>query len=460
MNISKLLNPVPNKKPRFDEDTLVCDKYWLPTELIAIIISFFSYISRPNFQLLSKKWYTAYEQYFRNKVFNDVLHIKDRGVTRSQLVNTFVKHGHRLRWMFINTSTLREILDFEPNIPDLIPNLIWLQVGVNDSLSSQRLMSDFVMKLGKLKRLAIHEHGFTADEHLADELDKAVAVLPRLDRVVMHDVDLDLSAFPRPNMKERARQILELMISVANIEPGTIASRITVFINVTQLGLSGISGVDILKDVTEMVVDEKNFRKLRILDVRSELDLSHVDPIVNEDGTTVTAMDLYLKICGIQRPKFELNVGFILGACSKTNSVLIEKEREFVINMGKTGSGVLSRLGLTHYKPSGDYDPLTTFFYESASRYSKLKYLALYVSPTAATGPRVIEALNNPFLLPHLIQAIIYVDDMHLPEWNCEYDPINRSRGLSFRVIDMQHEDEMRMINENINGTLPSFFLA
>ncbi|KAI8873491.1 hypothetical protein GQ42DRAFT_29033 [Ramicandelaber brevisporus] len=461
MDIRKLLNPVPNKKPRFGEDTLVCDKYWLPTEMIAYVMTFFHYHFRPPFRLVSKKWYVAYDLYHRNRKFDDEEHVFGRGVTRRQVVNAFVKYGHRVHWMFIHTSTLREILDFEPNFADLMPNAIRLYVTINDGLSSQRWMSDFMMKLGKLNRILIQEYGFTTDEHLADELDKAIATMPRLDSVVMYVIDLNMNTFPGPNMKERANQILNLRMSVVNIEPGMVASTFEMFKNIKWLGLTGISNVDILKEITEMVINEKNFPTVNTLEIDSEFDLSHANPIVNEeDGTTITAMDLYLKICDIRRPQLELNVGFILGACSKTNSVLIEKEREFVINLGKRSAEVLSKLSITHHTPSGDYDPLTTLFYESAPRYPKLKYLLLYVSPTAATGPRIVEALNNQFLLPHIIQANFYVDGMQSPEWVKGYNPIDTSRGLNFIIVEKQHEDETRMINENNNGTLPSFFLA
>ncbi|KAI8867593.1 hypothetical protein GQ42DRAFT_53995 [Ramicandelaber brevisporus] len=461
MDISKLLNPVQNKKPRFDEDTLVGNKYWLPTELIAYIISFFLFNHRPKFQLVSKQWCIAYEQYHRNRLFNDYEHVKDKNVTREQVLKAFVKYGHRLRWLFINTSTLREILEIEPNFADLVPNVIWLSVTVNDGFSSQRWIGDFLVKLRRVGKILIEEFGFTADEHLAGEMEKVMPVLPRLQGVDFSTVDLDFTAFPGPNMKERASQIEYLGISVASAEPESIASAFVVFKNVAWLSFTGISSVNVLKVVTEMVVDSKNFPKLNRLEVYSELDLSHVDPIVNEEGgTTITAMDLYLKICGIRRPQCVIRVGFILGACSKTHPALIEREREFVINLGKIGADVLSRLELTHYTPVGDYDPLTTLFYESAPRFPKLRFMSIYASPTAATGPRIIEALNNSFLLPYLEHVLFYVDGMQPPEWNEGFNPIDPSRGVICSIIDAQHEDEARMFNENNDGAFPSWFLA
>ncbi|KAI8873486.1 hypothetical protein GQ42DRAFT_176418 [Ramicandelaber brevisporus] len=461
MDIGKLLNPVPNKRPRFDRDSLICDEYWLPTELIAYIISFFDFLHRPKFRLVSKEWNIAYDLYHRNKVFDDYDHVIKKRVTRRQVLNAFAEYGRRLRWMRIHTSTLREILDFEPNFADLMPNAVQISIVVNDGLSSLWWMGDFVMKLFKLKILVIQEFGSTADDHLAYEMDRAVAVMPRLGSVMIDDIDLDLNAFPGPNMKERARQILELVISVANIEPGMVGSTFKMFKNVRRLGFTGISSADVLKEVTEMVVDKKNFRKLQFLEVRSEFDLSHADPIVNEEyGTKVTAMDLYLKICGIRRPNFELRVGFILGACSTTDSALIEREREFVINLGKTGADVLARLEITHYTPVGDYDPLTTLFYHSAPRFPNLLFLYIHVSPTAATGPRIIDALNNPFLLPHIVQVRFYVDGTQSPEWNRRFNPIHRSRGFHFSVREKQHEDRWRILNENNDGVLPSRFLS
>ncbi|KAI8869848.1 hypothetical protein GQ42DRAFT_22808 [Ramicandelaber brevisporus] len=322
-------------------------------------------------------------------------------------------------------------------------------------------MCDFVAKLCKLVRLVIEELGSTADEHLADEMDKAVLGLPHLRKVDVSSIDLDSNSFPGPNMKERASQIVELRMSLANIEPGTVVSAFEVFKNVEWLGLSGISSVGVLKEVTEMVINEKNFPAMNALDVCSQLDLSHASPIANEeDGSKVTAMDLYLKICGIRRPNFELHVGFILGACSKNNSELIERERDFVISLGKAGSGVLSTLELTHHTPVGDYDPLTTLFYENAPRFPNLLFLEIHTSPTTVTGPRIIEALNNPFLLPHLIAGYFYVDGTQSPEWNGEYDPIDPSRGIVFSVLEADGEDEVRMLNETNDGVLPFGFFA
>ncbi|KAI8869558.1 hypothetical protein GQ42DRAFT_156090 [Ramicandelaber brevisporus] len=363
--------------------------------------------------------------------------------------------------MRIHTSNLREILDVEPNFADLIPNATWLSIQVNDGLSSQRWVGDVVAKLSKLKKIVVEEYGYTADEQLAAEMDKAVATMPRLESLIICDIDLDLNTFPGSNTKEHANKIRQLVMSVANIEPGLVTSTFEMFKNIEWLGLTGISSAEVLKEITEVVSNPKNFPAMFKLDVCSEIDLSNADPIVNEeDGTTVTAMELYLKICSIRRPRFELTLGFILGGCSTTDSALIEKEREFVINFGKTSVEVLCRLSLTHYTPSGDYDPLTTLFYESAPRFPRLRFMNNFVSPTAVTGPRLIEALNNPFLLPHLVQVKFYVDGTQSPEWNEKFNPIVPSRGFDFSVEETQNEDETRMLNENNGGVIPSWFLA
>ncbi|KAI8871674.1 hypothetical protein GQ42DRAFT_91691 [Ramicandelaber brevisporus] len=461
MDISKLLNPVPNKKSRFDEDTLVCDRYWLPAELIARILMFLPHPSRPPLRFVSKKWYDAYDLFIRNREFSDASHVGSRRVTRRQVLDAFVKYGHRLRWMDVRTSTLREILDIEPNFASLIPNAIRLYVTVDDGLSSQRWIGDIATKLHNLKGIFIKEYGFTADEHIGDELDKAVATMPRLEIMNIDDISLDFTAFPGPNMKERASQISRLVVPVANIAAGAVASTFRMFKSIKWLGLSGISGVDVLKEITELVLDEKSFPAMNRLEVIGDFDISHASPIVNEeDGTMTTAMDLYLKICGIRRPQLELILGFILGACSKSNLALIEKEREFVINLGKAGGDILVALQLTHYTPVGDYDPLTTLLFNSALRFPRLLFLILHVSPSAATGLRIIEAFNNPFLLPHLVQANFFVDGMQSPEWINGFNPIDPSRGFDFNIYEKQHEDETRMVNETSNGVLPSHFLS
>ncbi|KAI8865946.1 hypothetical protein GQ42DRAFT_82945 [Ramicandelaber brevisporus] len=459
MRTNGLPNPVPNKRLRLDEDTLVCDKYWLPAELIAHIISFFHFLHRPVFRLVSKKWYIAYDQYYNNSSFSDETHVDSRSVTRRQVVNAFANYGHRLRWMHINTSTLREMLDTAPTLASLIPNVTWLNVKVNDGLSSQRWIGGFVAKLCKLRSITIKEFGATADEHLVGEMEKAIPGLPRLQKVDLSNIDLDSDAVPGPNMRRRASKMLQLVLPIANIAPGSVASTFAAFKSVTRLGFTGISSANVLKEVTDMVTDDKNFSAMHKLDVHTTFDLSHAVPIINEeDGTTVTAMDLYLKICGIQRPKFELRVGFVLGACSTTNKALIKKEQEFVIKLGRIGAKVLVQLELTHYAPAGEYDPLTTFFYYSAPRYPALQYLSNHVSPTTATGSRIIEALNNPFLLPHLIQAIFLVDGTQAKEWNWRFNPIKPSRGATCSVIETRFEDHMRNLNERNGGVLDSWF--
>ncbi|KAI8871174.1 hypothetical protein GQ42DRAFT_154699 [Ramicandelaber brevisporus] len=201
-------------------------------------------------------------------------------------------------------------------------------------------------------------------------------------------------------MKELADQMQLLVMSVANIGPGMVYSTFEMFKNVKGLGFRGISSVGVLKEVASIVSNQKNFPNLQYLEVHSEFDLSHADPIVNEeDGSKVTAMDLYLKICGIRRPKFELRVGFILGACSTTNSALIEKEREFIINIGKISAELLADLELTHYPPSGDYDPLTSLLYENAVLRALSAFTVrstLYTLPDDVPWEDEIDIFNTP----------------------------------------------------------------
>ncbi|KAI8870981.1 hypothetical protein GQ42DRAFT_168682 [Ramicandelaber brevisporus] len=465
MNISKLLNPMPTKRPRFDDgnsSSYYGHPFWLPTEIIAYIISFLSDSTHPNFRLVSQSWYTAYELYHRNRVFGHGIHVGRKKVTRRQVLNAFVKHGHRLRVMTTNTSFLRQMLEAEPNFAGLIPNTVRLSIAVVEGYSSRHWIGEFVAKLTKLRYFTVIEYGYYADEHLAAEMDKAVGGMPNFKHFETFGIDLDVTKFPGPNLKAIGSQMEHLELPVATAVPGTVTSSFEAFRNIKILGLMMISSIEILREVADMVSNPKNFPVMYQLYVFTEIDITRTPPIVNEeDGTLVTGLDLFEKICSIRRhPRFELNIGFTLGACSTTDDALIAKEREFVINLGKNHADVLMGLQLTHFTPVGDYDPLTTLFYESTPRLHRLAFMRLYVSPTAATAPKLIAAFNNEFLLPRLTFVSFYVDGSQLPEWKQGFKPVDPSRGTINHVIETEILDKVREENESTNGIIESDFLS
>ncbi|KAI8871250.1 hypothetical protein GQ42DRAFT_178010 [Ramicandelaber brevisporus] len=463
MDISKLLNPIPNKRPRYDDldSSSYGHPFWLPTEIIAYILSFLEWTIRPNFRLVSKSWYTAYELYHRNREFQVSVHVGSKRVGRQKVLNAFVKYGHQLRVMTTTTDFIRDMMAVEPNFAGLIPNVVYMSVAVCDGLSSQQWVGEMVSKLTKLRSMVVLEYGFNADEHLAVEMDKAVGNMPHFKSFGSLSIDIDVTSFPGPNLKALGGQMEKLELPIANIVPGTVASTFEVFKNIKELGLMMISSIEILREVADMVSNPKNFPAMYQLYVFTEIDITRTPPIVNEDdGTLVTGLDLFEKICSIRRhPRFELNVGFTLGACSTTDDALIAKEREFVINLGKNHADVLMGLQLTHFTPVGDYDPLTTLFYESAPRFHRLAFMRFYVSPTAATAPKIIAALNNEFLLPRLAFIEVFVDGSQLPEWKRGYNPIEPARAVYLSVVEMERMDKMRIENETNDGIIKSSFL-
>ncbi|KAI8870506.1 hypothetical protein GQ42DRAFT_162655, partial [Ramicandelaber brevisporus] len=349
----------------------------------------------------------------------------------------------------------------EPNFAALIPNVVFLSVAVSDGFSSQQWVGEMVSKLTKLRSISILEYGHHADEHLAVAMDKAVGNMPHFKSFGSLSIDIDVTSFPGPNLKALGGQMEHLEIPIANIVPGTVSSTFEVFKNIQILGLMMISSIEILREVADMVSNSKNFPSMYQLYVFTEIDITRTPSIVNEeDGTLVTGMDIYEKICSIRRhPRFELNVGFTLGACSTTDDALIAKEREFIINLGKNHADVLMGLQLTHFTPVGDYDPLTTLFYESAPRFHRLAFMRFYVSPTAATAPKLIAAFNNEFLLPRLTFIEVFVDGSQLPEWKTRYNPIEPERGVSLSIIEIELLDKRRIENEANNGITESAFL-
>ncbi|KAI8874134.1 hypothetical protein GQ42DRAFT_152129 [Ramicandelaber brevisporus] len=442
MDISKLLNPIRDKRPRFDENAVGVDKLWLPPELIAYIMQFIYYQKRPRFRLVSKSWYTAYELYHRNLTFDNIVHVNRPKVTRKQTLDAFREYGHRLRVFYADTNFLRYMLEYEPNFAKLIPNVAMACIGIRDGLPSERWIGNVLAKLTKLHNISIGEYGYEADENLAIELDKAIGDMPHLKRLSAHDMDLDSAALTGENMK---------LIMTSTLE---------VFKNVVTLGLKLISSIEVLHKVTEVVTNPKSFPLLNELYVLTQVDITRTAPIVDEQtGERITGYGLFKKICSIRRPRFELSVGFGLGACSTTDAALIEKERNFIINLAKNHNDVLVGLEITHFTPVGDYDPITTFLYESIPRFERLAFMRLYASPTASTSPKLIAALNNSFLLPHLTLVEVYVDGSQVPEWNISSNPLDTSRGVLLTIMADEYYDELRAENESNNGILASRFL-
>ncbi|KAI8873368.1 hypothetical protein GQ42DRAFT_160572, partial [Ramicandelaber brevisporus] len=112
---------------------------------------------------------------------------------------------------------------------------------------------------------------------------------------------------------------------------------------------------------------------------------------------------------------------------------------------------------MTHFLPTSEYDPLSTLFYESAPRFPMLSILDLHLPPTAQNKQRLIDAVNNPFLLPRLSIVEWSVGDDADEEFVEGYDPINPSRGVFFDVMEVKLFDHIQQAVE-MGETIPSIF--
>ncbi|KAI8866581.1 hypothetical protein GQ42DRAFT_158633 [Ramicandelaber brevisporus] len=135
MDISKLLNPQqqqqqPLKRYRRGHDTNSVPfnpESWLPVEIIGYIIQFVDRPFRRELRLVSRAWYTAYMSYHRCSC---LMYGYDKSIkwTRSGTLDALRKNGRRLREMLVKTSFFKELVEIEPNLGDLIPNLVTRQV--------------------------------------------------------------------------------------------------------------------------------------------------------------------------------------------------------------------------------------------------------------------------------------------------------------------------------------------
>ncbi|KAI8873584.1 hypothetical protein GQ42DRAFT_169577 [Ramicandelaber brevisporus] len=468
MNISKLLNPLeqqPLKRSRHEPDAKPVPfnpKSWLPNEIIGYIILFVDKYFRAKLRLGSRAWYTAYMTHHRCSCLIYSRNTKSTKFTLTSAVNAMRNNGRHLREMNVVTTFFKELVEVEPNLGDLIPNVTWLCVILAGGSPSSQWLGKVISKMDKLYTLLLAEYSAgLADEHFLDELDKALVGKNRIYELNFQGVHVaNMDSFPGPNLREIAPQMLSLCIPMSSINAENVSSKFALFCNVRDLGLSDISSMEVLLAVANLLDGPKSMPQLKILTVIAGFDITRSMPINDpETGQDIHAYMLIDRICSIRRPlhTLRINIGFTLGACSSGNPELIEIERQFLIDLGKKHAEVLHGLYLTHFLPTSDYDPLSTLFYQSAPRFSALSILDLCLPPTAQNKQRLIDAMNNPFLLPRL----------HLVKWSIGgdaddefiqgYNPIDPSRGIYFHVIEERRFDKYQQAME-MGESVPSIF--
>ncbi|KAI8873835.1 hypothetical protein GQ42DRAFT_152388 [Ramicandelaber brevisporus] len=329
-------------------------------------------------------------------------------------------------------------------------------------LPSSQWLGKVVSKMNNLRSLYPSEYSAgSTDEQFLEELDKALVgkkMFFGLDFQNVHVTNMD--NFPGPNLREIAPQILILGIPMSTINAENVSSKFALFFNLRELALSNISSMEVLLAVANLLDGPKNMQQLQLLTVIAGFDITRTSPIQDpETGQDVRAYTLVDRICGIRRAKHTLliNIGFTLGACSSGNPELVEIERQFLIDLGKKHSEVLHGLLITHFLPTSDYDPLSTLFYESASRFPVLTDLDLHLPPTAQNKQRLVDALNNPFLLPRLGMVQYWVGEDADEEFVKGFNPIDPSRGIWFNVIEERFTDQLQQAAE-MGETIPSIF--
>ncbi|KAI8869478.1 hypothetical protein GQ42DRAFT_179256 [Ramicandelaber brevisporus] len=468
MNISKLLNPLQqhqqSKRARQYSDAKPVPfnpKSWLPYEIISHIILFVDRPFRKDLRLVSRAWYIAYMTYYRCSFLMHGLRGSMKW-TRNDALNALRSNGRRLRQILVASPFFTELLEIEPNLGDLIPNVTSLTVTLAGGMSGSQWLGKVASKMNYLRCIYLSEYSTgSTDEHFLEELDKAVAgkkIFCGLSFENVHVANMD--SFPGPNLREIASQISILGIPMSTVPVSSVSSKFALFCNVRELRFSDISSMEVLLAVANLLCEPKNMQQLQLLSVTVELDITRTLPIQDpETGQDIHAYTLVDRICSIRRPRgtLRINIGFILGACSSDNPELVEIERQFLIELGKKNSEVLFGLGITHLKPVSDYDPLSTLLYESASRFPVLARLDLKLPPTAQNKQRLIDAMNNPFLLPQLSFVYWQVSEDADEEFVQSFNPIEPSRGIYFVIAEDRLAEQLQQAVE-MGETIPSVF--
>ncbi|KAI8867739.1 hypothetical protein GQ42DRAFT_164593 [Ramicandelaber brevisporus] len=458
MDISKLLNPLqePLKRGRYESDidsVLINPGSWLPNEIIGYIILFVDRPLRAKLRLVSRAWYTAYMTYHRCTHLTYGRNYKSVKWTRSGALDALRNNGRRLREILVPATFFKELLEIEPNISDLIPNVTWITVAVESDSPSSQWLGEIVSKMSKLRSLILTEYvAGAADEHFLEELDKALVDKRHLSELNIQNVHItNMDSFPGTNLSQLAPQLSTLCIPMSTINAENVSSKFALFCNVRDLAFSDIPSMEVLLAVANLLCEPKNMPQLQGLSLTAGFDITRAHPIRNpETGRNIRAYTLIDRICGIRRPNHRLLIliGFTLGACSSGNPELVEIERQFLIELGKKHADVLYGLELTHFLPTSDYDPLSTLFYESVSRFPVLSMLNLHISPTAQNKQRLIDALNNPFFLPKLSFVQWWVSEDADEEFVTGFNPIDPSRGVYFAVVEKRLFDQRQQAVE------------
>ncbi|KAI8867773.1 hypothetical protein GQ42DRAFT_157632 [Ramicandelaber brevisporus] len=364
--------------------------------------------------------------------------------------------------MEVETTFFKELMEIEPNLGDLILNVTWLTIILAGDMPSSQLLGHLVAKMNNLRSLVLAEYsaGLT-DEYFLGELDEALVGKRHLSELSFEDLHVtNMDSFPGPNLSHLAPQLSTLGIPMSTINAENVSSKFALFCNVRKLGLSNISSMEVLLAVANLLCEPKNMPRLNVLSVAAEFDITRTAPINDlVTGQDIRPYTLIDRICGIRRPNgaMRVTIGFILGACSSGNPELIEIERQFLVDLGKKHSEVLHGLRITHFLPTSDYDPLSTLFYESAARFPALVGLDLRLPPTAQNKQRLIDAFNNPFLLPRLHYLRWQVSDDADEEFVTGFNPIDPSRGVYFLLSEDRYADQLQRAVE-MGESIPSIF--
>ncbi|KAI8869676.1 hypothetical protein GQ42DRAFT_163252 [Ramicandelaber brevisporus] len=510
MDISRLLNdPRPPKRPRLftlppgcsvDDDAAATSdsgsavqqwsKVQLSVDAAAYVMEFVDASERPMCRLVNQVWYAAYNRYHRYVSFSQP---ENMGISPRQLISTLHDHGLRLRYIFIFSSSLAELVRLDPNLSTrAIPNVSTVFIVLNEpNISSKTWLLAACQGWKQLRFLTIYSYGFAPDRDFPSSLNQLLCRTPRLGILAFRDISIRPGSFPDPHLLEiepcyagTLSQLTGLNMSLEHFESAAeVAMLLEPLHSVTTLGFDEINDLSVLDAVAGLLEQPGFIPKLDGLSVTTGLDMCRTPAITVQDTITVEAsahsgtdataeeqttlvvsrvvnvIDTMNRFRDLNRPHVELSLGFVLGACScSTTHPLyhqsIDRERQFLAEFSSKCIPRIKCLKITHYTPSvpGYYWPLDALFHCDAS-FPWLTVLELYVTPMSWFKDRLADIIGSRNMLPKLALLLMFYNessDIDVEEFVSEQID-NRGGALS---IEFSVEDVISEIRDDTeNGT-------
>ncbi|KAI8865914.1 hypothetical protein GQ42DRAFT_181642 [Ramicandelaber brevisporus] len=421
----------------------------LPVEVVHEIMLHVYRDERSKLSSVCKQWRVAYMLFCAYNDF-DIIYVLKSGAKKRVVLTNIREFGYRIRTMRVTTTFLREMVDLEPNFVTFIPNVIEISIALSDTTPSGLWVSGVLGQLPHLTAINIYSRYWDLDSDFVDVFNDALPRMPQVDCIAFENLTLPPSFLSSSSLIAIAPDIYNLRLSVSQFTASDITSIAELFPNLVELGFYMVESMEVLLAISNLFANKRIFPELTGITLEIAFDLSRTAAIFDDGiGAKVTAYDLVMRIVECDREDYELYLGFLLGACSTTDAQLIERERLFLIEFGHKVANTLHQFAMTHVTPaSGEYDPVTTLFNHSASRFPFLGNLDLYLAPTTHTMDKIIGVLNNKFLLPHLDTAWFFLDGSQDEAFTEDHVKSILTRPLDVFFVDQNEMDKERNENE------------